>query len=91
MLSKLTRSQSLAVLCRGLHSSLNSATSVAPKKTIQGSLSSDLIFEREAKYGAHNYHPLPVALERGKGILVRLFLEVVGEVCLCRWNEIMAE
>ncbi|XP_062352145.1 ornithine aminotransferase, mitochondrial isoform X2 [Cinclus cinclus] len=66
MLSKLTRSQSLAVLCRGLHSSLSSATSVAPKKTIQGPLSSDLIFEREAKYGAHNYHPLPVALERGK-------------------------
>jgi ornithine--oxo-acid transaminase len=24
--------------------------------------------EREARYGAHNYHPLPVVLERGKGI-----------------------
>ncbi len=24
--------------------------------------------DREAKYGAHNYHPLPVVLERGKGI-----------------------
>ncbi|NWW82130.1 OAT protein, partial [Climacteris rufus] len=70
MLSKLTRSQNLAALCRGLHSSLSSATSVAPKKTIQGPLSSDLIFEREAKYGAHNYHPLPVALERGKGVYV---------------------
>ena len=23
---------------------------------------------REARYGAHNYHPLPVVLERGKGI-----------------------
>ncbi|XP_027198711.2 ornithine aminotransferase precursor [Dermatophagoides pteronyssinus] len=25
------------------------------------------IIEREEKYGAHNYHPLPVALSRGKG------------------------
>lgn len=26
--------------------------------------------EREEKYGAHNYHPLPVVLERGEGIFV---------------------
>ena len=26
--------------------------------------------DREAKYGAHNYHPLPVVLESGKGIFV---------------------
>lgn len=71
MFSKLTRSQNIAVLCRGVHASLSSATSVATKKTIQGPLSSDFIFEREAKYGAHNYHPLPVALEKGKGILFR--------------------
>lgn len=69
MFSKLTRPQSLAVLCRGVHASLSSATSVATKKTVQGPPSSDYIFEREAKYGAHNYHPLPVALEKGKGIL----------------------
>lgn len=25
---------------------------------------------REAKYGAHNYHPLPVVLERGEGVFV---------------------
>lgn len=25
---------------------------------------------REAKYGAHNYHPLPVVLEKGKGVFV---------------------
>lgn len=25
------------------------------------------IFERESKYGCHNYHPLPVALCKGKG------------------------
>ena len=24
--------------------------------------------DRENKYGAHNYHPLPVVLERGKGV-----------------------
>ena len=26
--------------------------------------------ERESHYGAHNYHPLPVVLQRGKGIFV---------------------
>lgn len=26
--------------------------------------------EREEKYGAHNYHPLPVVLERGDGVFV---------------------
>lgn len=26
--------------------------------------------EREEKYGAHNYHPLPVVLERGEGVFV---------------------
>jgi len=26
--------------------------------------------EREEKYGAHNYHPLPVVLEKGKGIFM---------------------
>lgn len=33
-------------------------------------LTSGQIFKREDKFGAHNYHPLPVALERGKGKLV---------------------
>lgn len=67
MLSKLARLQAVAGLCRGAHTSAASATSVATKKTVQGPLSSDYVFERESKYGAHNYHPLPVALERGKG------------------------
>lgn len=26
--------------------------------------------DREARYGAHNYHPLPVVLERGQGVYV---------------------
>ena len=28
---------------------------------------SQAIFQRESRYGAHNYHPLPVALNKGKG------------------------
>ncbi|CAK8675678.1 unnamed protein product [Clavelina lepadiformis] len=34
-----------------------------------GSLSK-AVFEKEQKYGAHNYNPLPVALSRGEGIYV---------------------
>ncbi|XP_042557310.1 ornithine aminotransferase, mitochondrial [Dipodomys merriami] len=70
MFSKLAHLKTVAVLRRGVHISVASATSVAAKKTVQGPPSSEHIFEREAKYGAHNYHPLPVALERGKGIYV---------------------
>ena len=28
------------------------------------------LIDKENQYGAHNYHPLPVVLERGKGVLV---------------------
>lgn len=28
------------------------------------------MFKREDKYGAHNYHPLPVALSKGKGVIL---------------------
>ena len=28
------------------------------------------IFDKESQFGAHNYHPLPVALARGKGVNV---------------------
>jgi len=31
---------------------------------------SDLIMAQENKYGAHNYHPLPVVLKKGKGVYV---------------------
>lgn len=40
-------------------------TKVVPKE-----LTSQAVFDREYKYGAHNYHPLPVALCRGKGVYV---------------------
>lgn len=33
-------------------------------------LSSQQIMELEEKYGAHNYHPLPVVLSKGKGVHV---------------------
>ncbi|XP_055904079.1 ornithine aminotransferase, mitochondrial [Eupeodes corollae] len=33
-------------------------------------ISSKEVFAREDKYGAHNYHPLPVALNRGEGVYV---------------------
>ncbi|XP_039965495.1 ornithine aminotransferase, mitochondrial [Bactrocera tryoni] len=33
-------------------------------------VTSQQVFDRENKYGAHNYHPLPVALTRGEGIFV---------------------
>lgn len=30
-------------------------------------VTSDDVFKREDKFGAHNYHPLPVALCKGEG------------------------
>jgi len=39
--------------------------------TAQGaSLKSEVLIEKENKYGAHNYHPLPVVLEKGEGVFV---------------------
>jgi len=39
---------------------------------ITGELSSksENLIEKENKYGAHNYHPLPVVLEKGEGVFV---------------------
>ena len=40
-------------------------------QTIQGlSSKSEVLIEKENKYGAHNYHPLPVVLEKGEGVFV---------------------
>ncbi len=38
--------------------------------TIHASIASQHFIELEDKYGAHNYHPLPVVLKRGKGVHV---------------------
>lgn len=54
-----------------LHQNLSSgsrpASTAASKTNTVHQLTPEQIFAREDKYGAHNYHPLPVALERGKG------------------------
>lgn len=34
------------------------------------SVTSEQVFSREEKYGCHNYHPLPVALNAGDGVFV---------------------
>jgi len=30
-------------------------------------ITSEQVFQREQKFGAHNYHPLPVALSKAEG------------------------
>jgi hypothetical protein len=40
------------------------------EQTLQGlSPKAETLIEKENKYGAHNYHPLPVVLDRGEGFL----------------------
>ncbi|XP_033963310.1 ornithine aminotransferase, mitochondrial [Pseudochaenichthys georgianus] len=58
------------VLSRSVHSGTRPASTAASKLKFDRQLTSEDIYTREDKYGAHNYHPLPVALERGKGIYV---------------------
>lgn len=57
------------ICCLGLKTS--------PKEVIYSSadITSKEVFDREEKYGAHNYHPLPVALCRGQGVLQILNLK----------------
>jgi len=38
--------------------------------TVNISANTQYFLELEEKYGAHNYHPLPVVLERGEGVFV---------------------
>ena len=40
------------------------------QKIMENRLTSDEAMQLENKYGAHNYHPLPVVLERGEGVYV---------------------
>lgn len=35
----------------------------------ENKISTQQAIESEDKYGAHNYHPIPVVLERGEGVL----------------------
>ena len=38
--------------------------------TVLNTLTSKEVIELENKYGAHNYHPLPVVISKGKGVFV---------------------
>ncbi len=38
--------------------------------TVEETLTSEKAIKLEEKYGAHNYHPLPVVLDRGEGVYV---------------------
>ncbi|KAG7492641.1 hypothetical protein MATL_G00016890 [Megalops atlanticus] len=73
MFSKLSRRviQAGPVLARGLHSGARPASTAASSpRRAERPLTSEEVYSRESKYGAHNYHPLPVALERGEGLYV---------------------
>lgn len=49
---------------------LRKENGVASSDVVQKKVTSHDVFEREKKYGAHNYHPIPVALTRGAGVYV---------------------
>ena len=69
MLSRLQLKVLFKPLINGRNFSLvhhSKAKSCESKKA----LTSQDVFDREAKYGAHNYHPIPVALSRGEGVYV---------------------
>ncbi len=56
---------------RALYSSTPAAASVPRKGDCNGrTLTSEEIFQREERYGAHNYAPLPAALCKGEGVFV---------------------
>ncbi len=79
-LSRRSISESFLYLCRSVTmlsriarplaragSSLSRARSTQATAKIQQGDSSKVVFEKEDKYGAHNYHPMPVAINKGKG------------------------
>lgn len=49
---------------------LRNENGVGPSGDGHLSVASQQIFDREKKYGAHNYHPIPVAISRGAGVYV---------------------
>lgn len=69
-------SKQLLSKCESTHHHHHRAIVTLANKLKQSTetLSSKQIFEREEKYGAHNYHPLPVALSRGKGKFSGVFV-----------------
>ncbi|KAK3559783.1 hypothetical protein QTP86_020724 [Hemibagrus guttatus] len=70
MLAHLSR-WATPTLSHASHSGMRSSSTVASyAKREERPLSPEEVFSREERYGAHNYHPLPVALQRGEGIYV---------------------
>lgn len=61
------------VLHQNLPSGIRPVSTAASKANTEPLLTPEQIYAREDKYGAHNYHPLPVALEKGKGELCLFF------------------
>lgn len=55
-------------LTRAVHSGTRTSSAASRAKHEERQLTSEEVFAREDRYGAHNYHPLPVALERGEGV-----------------------
>ena len=51
-----------------LTSASAAATQTQDKVSSKIGAKSEAIFKREDKYGAHNYHPLPVAIAKANGI-----------------------
>ena len=60
MLSRVVRPAFRGATC------LRTKSTAASPQVVLGQLSQE-VFDREDKYGAHNYHPLPVALAKGEG------------------------
>lgn len=70
MANRLLNKQLLTV-CNNIKQ--NSVKTMSTSKSVQANKigeKSEKIFKREDKYGAHNYHPLPVAIEKGQGIFM---------------------
>ncbi|XP_012688871.1 ornithine aminotransferase, mitochondrial [Clupea harengus] len=55
-------------IARVRFSSHTASCTASSIKHAERQLTPQELYAREDKYGAHNYHPLPVALERGEGI-----------------------
>ena len=58
------------LICQKLRPNLRLLSTAAQPLVKREKMSSKEVFEREAKFGAHNYHPIPVALSKGKDIFV---------------------
>eukprot|EP00094_Tigriopus_californicus_P010397 TCALIF_10029-PA protein Name:"Similar to Oat Ornithine aminotransferase, mitochondrial (Drosophila melanogaster)" AED:0.36 eAED:0.36 QI:0/0/0/1/1/1/4/0/453 len=56
------------LVCPSLRKGL--ATQVSPNASKKANSKSQAIFDRESRFGAHNYHPLPVAIKKGLGVHV---------------------